>query len=80
MRSQDFCLGRPKPQIIRNMMSLEIFKRTDFLWDKIPNDGSLEAWGVGWCVNKMLLKGEDLNQLTSSKYVLNFGGVVKKLI
>ena len=36
---------------------------------------------LGWCINRMLQIGKDLNhKLMFSKYVLNCGGAVKKLM
>ena len=37
-------------------------KERTFLGSNIPSNERSEAWGLGWCVNRMLLKGENLNQ------------------
>ena len=74
-----FELGTPNPKITCNMMSSKIFKRRDFLWDKNTLEWKIRS--LGRCVNRMLLKRKDWNQkFMFSKYVLNCGGAVKKLM
>ena len=54
------------------MMPSEIFKRKLFIGQKYLRMEDLKP-GTWVCVNRMLLKGEDLNQkCVFSKYVLNF--------
>ena len=46
--------------------------------DKTALERRSEAWGLDWCVNKMLLKGEEMKQkLMFSKYELNCKGALR---
>ena len=41
------------------MTSSEIFKTKDFLRDKDTLEWKIRVWCLGWCVNRILIKGED---------------------